>query len=133
TRALVEAAWMLAGPDGARIDWDEVAERFARVGAAVPLAGFAVALDDLFGVTVPVPRRGGDAWWRAAQALLDRPRLAKRWRAVASVPRALSSERLAARYGATSGAQRCRARVLHMGRAVWKRASREPDRSAAIR
>ena len=123
-RALAEAAVMHAGSEGRAVDWDELADRFARGGATVPLAGFAVALDDLFGVMIPVPRRGGGTWWRAAQALLDRPRAAARVRQVASVPRALSAERMAHRYGAHTRGERARARATHVAHGVVKRVQR---------
>jgi hypothetical protein len=120
-RALVDVAVMDAGDEGRAVDWAEVSERFARVRASVPLAGFATALDDLFDLAIPVPRRGGYAWWRAAQALVDRPRTAAGVRAVACVPRALSAERMAHRYGAHTLAGRTRARATHVARGLRKR------------
>ena len=120
-RALVEAAVMGAGAEGPAVDWDEVGARFRRVGAAVPLAGFAVALDDLMGVRIPVSQRGGAAWWRGVAALLDRPRATRAWEEAASLPRALSSARMARRYGAHGWAAVQRARIGHAARGVRRR------------
>lgn len=120
-RALVEAAVIHAGAEGRVVDWDEVRDRFHRVGSGVTLAGFAVACQDLTGADLPVPRRGGREWWRATAALVDRPRAASGWRGVASLPRSLSTERMRRRYGVEGWGAVQRARVGHVTRGVVRR------------
>ena len=120
-RALVEAAVIHGGAEGPAIDWAEVHDRFHRTGSGMALAGFAVACEELTGVALPVPRRGGHAWWQATAGLLDRPRAAAGWREVASLPRALSAERMRRRYGVEGWGAVQRARAGHVARGVVRR------------
>jgi glycosyltransferase involved in cell wall biosynthesis len=75
------------------LDWDEVTGRFARAGYAHALASFAAAADELFGVALPLSRRGARSWMARTRQAARHPRLARRYREIVTLPRALSSPR----------------------------------------
>lgn len=108
----------------ATVDWDAVAARFRRAHASVALAGFAVAAAELFAVDLPVPRRGGGAWYTAARWALDHTPGAHRYREAVLLPRALRAERMDRLYGAARGLPLARARLHHVAHGVAVRVRR---------
>ncbi|WP_436794239.1 nucleotidyltransferase family protein [Actinospongicola halichondriae] len=110
----------------AEVDWDEVVERFRRVGLGgrIALAGFAVAAHEYFEIDLPVPTTGGRSWLRATEEAMDRPALAATYREAAYLPRALRAERMERLHGAGRGAPLWRARLAHVATGVGRRLRR---------
>lgn len=125
-RTLRDVAVALDAGAGELADWDEVAARFARIGAQRALAGFAVASAELFDQELPVPTRGGARWWRSVRAALRHPKAADRYREAVTLPRALSAARMERLYGALTPGARTSARVRHVGRGFARRIRRRP-------
>jgi hypothetical protein len=109
-------------------DWDEVTGRFARAGYASALAAFAAAADELVGVALPLSRRGGRRWVARARRASRHPGVARRYREIVTLPRALSSARMTRLYGARGPLSRTAARVRHAARGVRKRLPRPHHR-----
>ena len=119
-RALFDVAVVVTAGT-ALVDWDEVTHHFAGAGYARALAGFAVASDELLGVTLPLSRRGRSRRLAAARAALRHPRLAQTYRETVTLPRALSSARMTRLYRADGPFGRSWARVRHVARGAGRR------------
>jgi hypothetical protein len=120
-RALHDVATMVARRVTDDVDWDDVTARFRRVHAGAALAGFAVALEDLFGTDLPVPRRGGASWLAATWWASDHPGPAQRYREAVTLPRALAAPRMQRLYGARTPTARALARAGHLSRGLRRR------------
>ncbi len=123
-RALTDVAALVASGVTDAVDWDDVRARFARRPATTALAGFAVALEELFDCALPVSTTGGRAWLQATWWAADHPRVAQQYRELVTVPRALSAPRMERLYGAHTATARARARVRHVGAGARRRFSR---------
>jgi hypothetical protein len=126
-RALTDVATLVASGKTSAVDWDDVHAHFAGFHTAVALGGFVVALDELFGVSLPVARRGGREWLMAAWWATDHRRVAQPYRELVTLPRALSAARMERLHGARTPIERAVARVRHVGAGVRRRAARSSD------
>lgn len=120
-RGLVDVTAMATSGALDQVDFHEVSARFTRVHARLALAGFATALDTLFGIDLPVARRGGAEWLNAVTWAGDHPVAAHRYREVVSLPGALSARRMKRLYGADSATSRTTARARHVAGGARKR------------
>lgn len=125
-RALTDVATLVARGVTDAVDWYEVRTRFASGHATPARAGFAVALQQLYATTLPLPTTGGHAWLSAVWWAADHPRAAQRYRELVTVPRALSASRMERLYGAHTTRERTLARVRHVTDGVLRRAGRPP-------
>jgi len=123
-RALADVAALVGRGLTDAIDWHDVRARFARRHATPPLAGFAVALDELFGCALPVSTKGGRAWLSATWWAADHPGAAQRYREAVSVPRSLSAARMERLYDAHTVTDRTVARARHVAAGVRRRVGR---------
>ena len=123
-RALVDVAAFVARGLTDGVDWHDVRARFARQHATPALAGFAVALDELFGCALPVSTKAGRAWLSATWWAADHPGAAQRYREAVSVPRSLSAARMERLYGAHTVTDRTVARARHVAEGLRRRAGR---------
>ena len=126
-RALADVAALVARGVTDAVDWDDVRARFARHHATPALAGFAIALEELFGAALPVSTTGGRAWLASTWLAADHPRVALRYRELVTVPRALSASRMERLYGAHTVTERAVARARHVGAGVERRVGRPPQ------
>jgi hypothetical protein len=132
-RALADTAALETSSVTAEVDWNEVRARFGRRHASPALSGFAVALDELFGVSLPIPRRDGRAWLAATWFAVDHPRGADSYRELVTLPRALAASRMEHLYGADTAAERAVARVRHLSAGVQRRVGRIPGGGRRLR
>jgi Uncharacterised nucleotidyltransferase len=127
-RALSDVASMQATGALSDVDWEEVRQRFARVRATPALAGFAAAFATLFGSALPLPHRGGREWLRAACWARDHREVARRYREVVSMPRALDPARMHRLYGARTVPEVWSARARHVLAGTSRRVTGRPVR-----
>jgi len=126
-RALTDVAALVARGVTDAVDWEDVRARFARHRATPALAGFAIALEELFDTALPVPTTGGRAWLAATWWAADHPRVAQQYRELVTVPRALSASRMERWYGAHTVTERAVARARHVSAGVQRRVGRPPQ------
>ncbi len=134
-RALADVATMAARGVTGPVDWREVSTRFARLRAAPALAGFAVALQELFGTQLAVSRRGGRPWLAATWWAADHPRIAQAFREAITLPRSLTASRMERLYGAHTLPDRAVARARHLTAGARRRTGRPEsgERPGAVR
>lgn len=120
-RALHDVATMVGRGVTDAVDWAEVTARFEQEHELTALAGFAVALDELFAIELPVPRRRGDQWLRATWWATDHPAAAQRYRETLALPRALAGPRMARLHDAHTPLELTVARMRHLARGLRRR------------
>jgi len=115
-RALHDLA-MLDPAALAGVEWDRLARTFAAAGPGgrMALASFGAAAE-LLGVELPIDRRGGRSWLRAAAWSLDHPVAGRRFQQAAYLPRALRTERMQRLYGVDTPVRVWLARARHVTR-----------------
>ncbi len=108
------------------VDWMLVQQRFDRAGEQAALAGFAVAAQEAFGLTVPVNDKGGEQWFRSAWRSMGSPRRARWIQRRVALQIALGPDRMDRLYGTHDAWGRSRARIRHVVRGGARRSVGRP-------